>query len=134
MNNSNQLYEGQVTSSPVLAGFKGRCPRCGTGNLFDGYLTLAKKCNHCDLDNDYADAADGPAVFVILVAGFIVVFLAMLVEIYYMPPYWVHALLWLPMGILIPLGMLRPLKGWFIAMQFRNSAEQARFDGDGSEL
>ena len=134
MNNSDQAYEGQVTNSPVLAGFKGRCPRCGTGNLFNGYLTLAEKCNDCNLNNDYVDAADGPAVFVILVAGFIVVFMAMLVEIYYMPPYWLHALLWLPLGILIPLGMLRPLKGWFIAMQYRNSAKQAQFDGDGTEL
>ncbi len=129
----NQPYDGERTASSIIAGFKGRCPRCGTGALFDGYLTLAKKCNHCDLDNDYADSADGPAVLVILVAGFIVVFMAMLVEIYYMPPYWVHAILWLPLGILIPLGMLRPLKGWFIALQYRNSAKQALFDKDGSK-
>ncbi len=128
-----QPYDGERTDSSIIAGFKGRCPRCGVGALFDGYLTLAKKCNHCDLDNDYADSADGPAVLVILVAGFIVVFMAMMVEIYYMPPYWVHAILWLPLGILIPLGMLRPFKGWFIALQYSNSAKEALFDKDGSK-
>ncbi len=133
MGNTDQPYEGDVSTSPVWSGFKGRCPRCGTGALFDGYLTLAQKCDHCDLDNDYVDSADGPAVFVILLAGFIVVFAAMLVEIYYMPPYWVHALLWLPLGILVPLGMLRPLKGWFIALQYRNNAKEAKFGRDGSQ-
>ena len=134
MDKSKQSGGNHYSGSPALAGFRGRCPRCGTGPLFDGYLTLAEKCTHCDLDNDYVDAADGPAVVVILLAGFIVVVMALLVEIYYMPPYWVHALLWLPLGILIPLGMLRPLKGWFVAMQYRNNAKQARFDEDGTEV
>ena len=127
MQKSKQNPESYGDVNPTMAGLRGKCPRCGEGALFEGYLNLAKKCNNCDLDNDFIDSADGPAVLVILVAGFIVVLMALLVELYYMPPYWVHAILWLPLGILIPLGMLRPLKGLFVGMQYRNSAEQAQF-------
>ncbi len=62
--------------------------------------------------------ATGPAVFVILIGGFIVVFAAMAVEVAYSPPYWVHAALWLPLILLVTLGPLRPLKGLLIALQF----------------
>lgn len=128
---TEQSYTGV---NPFAAGVMGHCPRCGEGALFDGYLNLAKTCDVCDLDNEYIDSADGPAVLVILVAGFLVVAMALLVEIYYQPPYWVHAILWLPLGILIPLGMLRPLKGAFIGLQYRNNAKEAQFDKDGAEI
>ena len=130
MNEPHNWQENNAVANPIKAGLTGRCPRCGRGALFDGYLELAKKCDVCSLDNDYVDSADGPAVLVVLVAGFIVVMMALIVEIYYQPPYWVHAVLWLPLAILIPLGMLRPLKGWFVAMQYRNSAKEAQF-GEG---
>ena len=112
----------------------GRCPRCGSGALFEGYLDLATQCSDCDLKNGFADAADGPAVFVILVAGFIVVALAVFVEISYQPPYWVHAVLWGPLAILIPLAMLRPLKGALVGLQYKNSAKEARFDQNGPKI
>ena len=134
MNNSDHGDGGAGISSPIGAGFAGHCPRCGEGQLFDGYLNLAQKCKTCDLDYDVVDAADGPAVFVILVAGFLIVAAALLVEIYYQPPYWVHAVLWLPLGILVPLGMLRPLKGALIGLQYKNSAREAQFDKNGIEL
>ncbi|MCF6198171.1 MAG: DUF983 domain-containing protein [Hyphomicrobiaceae bacterium] len=122
-----------TSEHPVRSGFTGHCPRCGKGKLFDGYLELAKTCTHCGLDNDYVDAADGPAVFVVLFAGFLIVLMALLVEIYYMPPYWVHAALWAPLAIIIPLGMLRPLKGALVGVQYKNSAKEARFDKDGTK-
>jgi len=131
MDNTDHFNDGPRGNKPIISGMRGRCPRCETGALFDGYLNLAKKCNHCDLDNDYIDSADGPAVLVILVAGFIVVAMALYVEVYFQPPYWVHAVLWLPLGILIPLGMLRPLKGAFVGLQYRNNAMEAQFDKGG---
>ena len=133
MSKTHTLGAGSQTGHPVRSSLTGHCPRCGKGKLFDGYLELAKQCKYCDLDYDFADAADGPAVFVILVAGFIIVLMAVLVEIYYKPPYWVHAVLWLPLGILIPLGMLRPLKGALVGMQYKNNAREARFDKGGSQ-
>jgi len=81
--------------TPIMRGLRSRCPGCGEGRLFQGFLTLRPSCERCGLDYSFADAADGPAVFVIMISGFIVVFAALAVEFAYQPPYWVHAALWL---------------------------------------
>ena len=117
--------------SPYSAGLRGRCPRCGKGRLFNGYLTPARRCESCQLDFSFADSGDGPAVFVILIAGFIVVFAAMLVEILWRPPYWLHAALWLPLILLTTLGLLQPAKGLMIALQYHHKAEEGRLDRSG---
>jgi uncharacterized protein (DUF983 family) len=114
--------------SPYLAGLKSRCPRCGKGKLFSGFLELATHCDECSLDYGFADAGDGPAVFVILIAGFLVVGLAVIVEFIWRPPYWVHAILWIPLVLTITLGLLRPLKGLLIAAQFHHKAAEGRLD------
>jgi uncharacterized protein (DUF983 family) len=112
--------------STLWAGIAGRCPSCHRGKLFSGYLTLAPRCDACGLDYAFADSGDGPAVFVILVTGFIVTGLALIVEILYSPPYWLHAVLWLPLAIVLPLVLLRSFKGVLIALQFRNKAEEGK--------
>ena len=112
--------------SPVSAGLRARCPRCGEGRLFKGFLDLKPKCDVCDLDYGFADAGDGPAVFIMMIVGFIVVGLALWVEFTWQPPYWVHAVLWIPLIIILPLGLLRPLKGWLVAQQYRHSAREGR--------
>ena len=114
--------------SPYLAGVRCRCPRCGRGRLFTGFLTLAPRCESCGLDYGFADAGDGPAVFVILIAGFLVVAAAVIVEFVWRPPYWVHAILWIPMILAVTLGLLRPLKGLLVALQFHHQAEEGRLD------
>ena len=113
-------------ASTLAAGLAGRCPACGRGNLFSGYLTLAPRCNVCGLDYGFAEAGDGPAVFVILVTGFIVVGAALFVEMAYAPPYWLHALIWGPLAILLPLLLLRSFKGVLIALQYKHKAEEGR--------
>jgi len=115
---------------PIAAGLAGRCPQCGKGRLFQGFLTLRPKCDVCGLDFSFADAGDGPAVFVILFAGFVVVGLALVVEFTWQPPYWVHALLWGPLILLTTLGPLRPFKGVLIALQFHHAAAEGRLDLD----
>lgn len=112
--------------STLAAGIAGRCPACQRGKLYSGYLTLAPKCENCGLDYAFADAGDGPAVFVILVAGFVVTGLALLAEILYAPPYWLHAILWGSLAILLPLVLLRSFKGVLIALQFRHKAEEGK--------
>ena len=116
------------------AGIVGRCPACGQGKLFPGYLTLAPSLQLCGLDYGFADAGDGPAVFVILVTGFIVVGAALFVEVLYAPPYWLHALLWGPLAILVPLGLApavqrRPDRA---AIQAQGARRPARFGMSGS--
>jgi len=116
--------------SPYLSGLRGFCPRCGEGRLFAGYLDLAPRCERCDLDYAFADAGDGPAVFVILIAGFAVVGGALVVEMLWRPPYWLHAAIWLPLLLLLTLGLLRPLKGLLVALQYHHKAGEGRSAGD----
>jgi len=115
----------------VLRGLRGRCPHCGGGRLFDGFLSLRPKCESCGLDYRFADSGDGPAIFVILGAGFIVVFAALIVEVLYRPPFWLHAVLWVPLILLTTLAPLRVIKGLLIALQYHHKAEEGRW-GSGA--
>ena len=110
--------------SPILAGLTCRCPACGKGRLFAGYLALAPACEVCGLDYTHADSGDGPAVFVILILGFAAVGAALVVEVAFRPPYWLHVVLWLPAILGGSLGLLRPFKAILVALQFKHKATQ----------
>ncbi len=114
--------------SSLKVGLANRCPRCGEGKLFKGFLTIPPQCEKCGLDYSFADAGDGPAVFIMMIAGFIVVGLALYVEFTYQPPYWVHAVLWIPLTLFLTVGLLRPLKGWLVAQQYKHKAREGRLD------
>jgi uncharacterized protein (DUF983 family) len=116
----------QPTVSPLVAGLLCRCPRCGKGKLFTGFLGIRPRCDVCGLDYGFIDAGDGPAVFVILFAGFIVVGSALLVEVAYQPPFWVHGLLWGPLILITTLGPLRPMKALLVALQYHHKAAEGR--------
>jgi uncharacterized protein (DUF983 family) len=122
------IEAGPAAPSPYAAGLSGRCPRCGKGPLFDGFLALRARCPQCGLDYAFADAGDGPAVFVILISGFIVCAAALVVEVQYAPPLWVHALLWVPLILLVTLAPLRLIKGLLIALQYHHDAAEGRLD------
>lgn len=113
---------------PISAGLRGCCPRCGEGKLFSGFLTVAPRCGSCRLDYSFADAGDGPAVFVILIIGFIVVGLALWMEVSLNPPLWVHFLLWIPLTVVLSLTALRLIKGVLITLQYRNKAAEGRLE------
>jgi len=117
--------------SPVLRGVAGRCPRCGEGRLFSGYLKVADACPACGLGFQGHDTGDGPVVPVLLIIGGIVVGLALALEVIYEPPVWVHLLIWLPLGTLLTLAIMPPLKGMAVGLQFkyRSTEEDARPGG-----
>jgi uncharacterized protein (DUF983 family) len=115
-------------AAPFIAGALGRCPNCSDGQLFTGFLTVAPRCAKCGFDLAKADSGDGPAVFVIFIAGFIAAFGVLFTEVAYRPPLWVEAVIWLPVAAVLCLGLLRPLKGLMIAAQFANRASQAGRD------
>ncbi len=117
--------------SPLRAGFACRCPRCGRGRLFQGFLTIVRRCESCDLDLSAQDSADGPAVFIILILGFVVVGLALWVELSFTPPLWLHAILWPPVILGGSLAMLRPLKALMVALQFRHRRHTLEGTGEG---
>lgn len=107
------------TAAILLSGVRSRCPRCGQGALFTGFLTVADRCPCCGLGLSGHDAGDGPAVFAIFVLGFVIVGIAAMVEYWFSPPLWLHAALWLPLTALGTLALLRPLKGLTVALQYR---------------
>jgi uncharacterized protein (DUF983 family) len=113
--------------SPFVAGLKCRCPRCGEGRLFAGFLGLQKSCEICGLDYAFADSGDGPAVFIIFVVGFIVIGLAATTEALFHPAPFIHLLLWIPATVILCFALLRPFKATMIALQFRHGAEQGRW-------
>jgi uncharacterized protein (DUF983 family) len=115
---------------PLRVGLRGRCPRCGEGRLFDGLLSLKPRCAACGLDYAFADSGDGPAVFVILIVGFVIIGGVLWLQVNYGPPIWVHVLLFGPLTILLSLLALRWCKGIFVAMQYRHDASEGHISHD----
>jgi len=113
---------------PIRAGLLCRCPHCGRGRLFDGFLKVVENCEACGFDYRGLNTGDGPTVFVMQIAGGIVVFSALGVELAYSPPMWVHLVLWLPLVAVLSLGLMRPAKGLMIGLQVRNRAAEVRND------
>lgn len=114
--------------SPFATGLACRCPRCGEGALFKGFLKPVSRCESCGLDLSWAEATEGPAVFIILIVGFVIVGAAAAVEAMFHPAPFVHLLLWLPGTVILALALMRPLKATMVALQFHNRAEEARLD------
>ncbi|MBB2970651.1 DUF983 domain-containing protein [Mesorhizobium sp. RMAD-H1] len=111
---------------PWRVGIRGKCPRCGQGELFDGFLKLAPRCEVCGLDYSFADPADGPAFFVICFACVPSVLFAVWMEVTFEPSVWWHLLVSLPLVLLTCILPLRPLKGWLVASQFYYKAEEGK--------
>ncbi len=108
--------------SPLAVALACRCPRCGRGPLYDGLLAVAKRCAVCGLDLHAEDAGDGPAVFVVLVLGALVVGGAILLEVLLAPPLWLQMVVWTPVVVAGAILLLRPLKAGLIALQYRHRA------------
>ncbi|UTD26647.1 DUF983 domain-containing protein [Bradyrhizobium sp. WD16] len=116
----------EAAISPYKAGLTCSCPRCGKGRLYAGFLQLAPRCEACGLDYSFIDSGDGPAIFIMMVAGFIVVGAALVVEVKYQPPLWVHAALWLPLVLATTLLPLRIMKSLLTALQYHHRAAEGR--------
>ena len=114
--------------SALFAGLRGRCPNCGKGHLFSGFLTIAPRCEACGLDYSFADSGDGPTIFIMMISGIVVVGSALLVDAYYEPPLLLLAAIFLPLMAIVSLGLIRPFKGILIASQFRHKAEQGKLE------
>ena len=113
-------------ANALKASLLGLCPRCGNGALFDGYIKLKAHCPSCALDYAMFDAGDGPAVFGILIVGAIVAGLALYVEFTFSPPYWLHAVLWIPLIVILSLLFLHLSKSTLLVLQYKHRAGEAR--------
>lgn len=85
-------------------------------------MDLREKCESCGLDYTRSDSADGPAVFLIFILGFLLVPLALFTDSLLHWPVWVHALVWGTIALTLTLGALRPLKAYIIALQYKHRA------------
>lgn len=109
------------------AGLHCRCPRCGEGKLFAGFLNVAERCDRCGLDFSFADPADGPAFFVMSGVGIVVTAVWAWWVVAFQPPIWAQFAVVFPALIGGCLGLLRPVKAWLVAEQYAHKAEEARF-------
>jgi uncharacterized protein (DUF983 family) len=102
----------------LMRGFTGRCPKCGEGHLFRAFLKVTDHCETCGEPFRYHRADDFPAYLVIILLGHIVVPIAMWIEIAYSPSYWLQAAIGLPLIVGLAIGLLQPLKGAVVALQW----------------
>lgn len=102
----------------IVRGAKAKCPACGIGSMFEGYLTVRHACPHCGEELHHHRADDAPPYFTIVIVGHIIVSLVLAVEIAYHPPFWVHAILWGPLTLISSLALLRPIKGALVGYQW----------------
>ncbi len=116
--------------SLIAAAFFGCCPRCDERTLFDGAIgaggaNFASKCAHCDLDYGGFNVGDGPAAFITFLMGAVIVILALTLELSFHPPFYLHALLWVPITIVMTILSLRVVKGVLMTVEYRNKARAA---------
>lgn len=111
---------------PISTGIRGRCPRCGQGKLFSGFLKLAPRCDVCGLDYSFADPADGPAFFSLTIVSFPILGAIWWFDVAFTPPLWAHMLVSLPFLLAACVLPLRPLKGWLVCSQYYHKAEEGR--------
>lgn len=108
------------------AAIRGLCPRCAAPGLFSGLIRFSDACPRCGLDYSQFNVGDGPAAFLIMIVGAIVTILAVVVQLRFEPPFWVHILLWVPLTLLLVLGLLRIAKGALLVLEYRNRAREGR--------
>jgi len=114
----------EAAVSPFVAGITCRCPRCGKGRLFQGFLKVVPRCESCGLDLKFADSGDGPAIFIIFAVSPIIMILAFVTEALFHPAPYVHLLLWIPATLILCLALLRPFKATMVALQYRHDAHE----------
>jgi uncharacterized protein (DUF983 family) len=102
----------------------GRCPFCGQGRLYSGFIDVRPRCESCGEQLASAGSSEDPFAFIILVVGMIVVFAALIVEVRYAWPVWLHMVVWLPLAMILCLAMLRPVRGLLVAIQLRHRPDE----------
>ncbi|WP_299324131.1 DUF983 domain-containing protein [Parasphingopyxis sp.] len=116
--------------TPLQSGIYGACPQCGAHTLFDGPVHFADRCRACGLDYRSFNVGDGPAAFLTLIIGALVVALAIGVELSIRPPFWIHVLLWVPFTAAAVVFGLRVAKGVLLSLEYRRDAHEGQLKDD----
>ena len=109
----------------LKSGWEGLCPRCGKGRMFRSWLKITDRCDVCGLDYRFASPDDGPAFFSLCIIALPLVFFVVWLQVRYDPPWWVHLFTSAPVMVLGCILPLRPIKGWLVASQYVNRAQEA---------
>lgn len=127
---TNPIRGALAAPEPSLAwvALRGLCPRCGSRTLFNGVAQFAPKCRACGLDFAKFNVGDGPAAFLTLIIGALIVALAVWVEVSFEPPFWVHIALWVPLTAGAVVWGLRAAKGALLAAEYQRDAGETRHD------
>lgn len=104
----------------------GACPQCGSRTLFGGMISFAPKCRACGLDFSAFNVGDGPAAFLTLIVGAVVVLGAVSLELAAGPPFWVHLLIWPAVTLGLVIGGLRVGKAALLISEYRNAAREGK--------
>lgn len=125
-------HESQTKGQPetASAALFGLCPRCGARTLFDGLARFAPRCPACGLEFAQFNVGDGPAAFLTLIVGAVIAVLAIWLQLSFEPPFWVHALLWIPLTTALVIGGLRLAKAWLLGAEYRRRAGEGRLKAD----
>lgn len=114
--------------SPFETALRHRCPRCGTGSLYKGYLTIRSECPQCGLDYTGHDVGDGPAFFTLTILGFVVVAFAAMMETVFRMPYWLNMIVSVALlAVMTPL-LLRWFKSYLIALKYKLHWQQENLE------
>lgn len=112
----------------AAAAFFALCPRCGARGLFDGAARFAPRCKSCGLDYQQFNVGDGPAAFLTMIIGALVVGLALWLEFAWQPPFWLHIVLWVPLVAGLTLWGLRVSKAALLGAEYQRRAREATRD------
>jgi len=104
----------------------GLCPRCGAKTLFGGLIAFAPACRACGLDLTTFNVGDGAAAFLTLIVGGLVGAMAVTAQLVFHLPFWVHALLWIPIATVLVIGLMRVAKALLLALEYRHRAAEGR--------
>jgi uncharacterized protein (DUF983 family) len=107
-----------------------RCPRCGEGRLYRAYLKVNDICPSCGEALYHQRADDAPPYMTIFVVGHVVIGAMLTVDMAYAWPMWLHALVWLPLAVVLSLGLLPVFKGALIGLQWALRMHGFGADGD----
>lgn len=117
---------GRPATPLLINAARGACPQCGAIGMFEGPVRFAPMCEGCGLDYDQFNVGDGPAAFLTLIVGTLMVILALTLELNLRPPLWVHVLLWTPLTTVAVIACLRLAKGVLLTLEYHNRAREGR--------
>ena len=102
----------------MLRGAACRCPNCGRGALFAGFLKVAASCSHCGEAFFHHRADDFPPYVTMVIVGHVVVFAMLELEMTLAPEPMVMMAIFVPMALLLGVAFLRPVKGAIVSLQW----------------